>query len=34
MLVSNSKYDRSDEVLEELGVVSTSSEKGSNLPPQ
>lgn len=34
LLVSNSKYDRSDEVLEELGVVSTSSEKGSNLPPQ
>lgn len=34
MLVSNSKYDRSDEVLEELGVVSTSSEKGSNLPPK
>ncbi|MDG1045991.1 MAG: OmpH family outer membrane protein [Bacteroidia bacterium] len=34
MLVSNSKYDRSDEVLEELGVVSTSSEKGINLPPQ
>ena len=34
MLVSNSKYDRSDEVLEELGVVSTSSEKGSNLPPE
>lgn len=34
MLVSNSKYDRSDEVLEELGVVSTSSEKGNNLPPQ
>lgn len=34
MLVSNSKYDRSDEVLEELGVVSTSTEKGSNLPPQ
>ena len=34
MLVSNSKYDRSDEVLEELGVVSTSLEKGNNLPPQ
>ena len=34
MLVSNSKYDRSDEVLEELGVVSTSLENGNNLPPQ
>lgn len=34
MLVSNSKYDRSDEVLEELGVVSTTLEKGDNLPPQ
>ena len=33
MLVSNSKYDRSDEVLEELGVVST-TEKDKNLPPQ
>ena len=31
MLVSNSKYDRSDEVLEELGVVVTSGSK--NLPP-
>lgn len=34
MLVSNSKYDRSDEVLEELGVVSTTTEKDKNLPPQ
>lgn len=34
MLVSNSKYDRSDEVLEELGVVSTTTEKDTNLPPQ
>ncbi len=34
MLVSNSKYDRSDEILEELGVVSTTKEKDTNLPPQ
>ena len=34
MLVSNSKYDRSDEVLEELGVVSTTTEKDKNLPPK
>ncbi len=31
MLVSNPKYDRSDEVLEELGVVKTEG-KGNNLP--
>ena len=34
MLVSNSKYDRSDEVLEELGVVSTDDTKSLNLPPR
>ena len=34
MLVSNPKYDRSDEVLEDLGVVPTSkSDNGDNLPP-
>ena len=34
MLVANSKYDRSEEVLEELGVVSTNGGKDdSNLPP-
>ena len=34
MLVANSKYDRSGEVLEELGVVSTNGGKDdSNLPP-
>lgn len=35
MLVSNAKYDRSDEVLEELGVVDTGDGSGSdtdNLP--
>jgi outer membrane protein len=32
MLVSNPKYDRSDEVLEELGVVPTEENK-NNLPP-
>ena len=34
MLVSNSKYDRSDEVLEELGVVPTDDTKSLNLPPR
>jgi len=34
MLVANSKYDRSGEVLEELGVVSTIRGKDdANLPP-
>ncbi len=34
MLVSNSKYDRSDEVLEELGVVPTKGKNsGGDLPP-
>ena len=34
MLVANSKYDRSGEVLEELGVVSTNGGKDdANLPP-
>lgn len=34
MLVSNPKYDRSDEVLEELGVVPTKGgNSDSNLPP-
>ncbi|MFT4598011.1 MAG: outer membrane protein [Bacteroidia bacterium] len=35
MLVSNPKYDRSDEVLEELGVVPTKggNSEGNNLPP-
>lgn len=34
MLVSNPKYDRSDEVLEELGVVPTKDGRGGdNLPP-
>lgn len=33
MLVSNPKYDRSDEVLEELGVVPTKDGSGDNLPP-
>jgi outer membrane protein len=35
MLVSNPKYDRSDEVLEELGVVPTKGGKSddNNLPP-
>lgn len=35
MLVSNPKYDRSDEVLEDLGVVPTKSNggNGDNLPP-
>jgi len=32
MLVSNPKYDRSGEVLEELGVVPTDMKEGSNLP--
>lgn len=32
MLVSNPKYDRSDEVLEELGVVVTEGGNGNNLP--
>lgn len=32
MLVSNPKYDRSGEVLEELGVVSTEGGSGNNLP--
>lgn len=32
MLVSNPKYDRSDEVLEELGVVVTKGGNGNNLP--
>jgi len=34
MLVSNSKYDRSDEVLDELGVVSTNTKENINLPPR
>ena len=34
MLVANSKYDRSDEVLEELGVVPTKDNSGSDLPPR
>tara|TARA_B110000093_G_C12896845_1_gene378605 strand:- start:63 stop:659 length:597 start_codon:yes stop_codon:yes gene_type:complete len=33
MLVSNSKYDRSDEVLEELGVVPSKNGNDNNLPP-
>ena len=35
MLVSNPKYDRSDEVLEELGVVPTKggNSDDNNLPP-
>lgn len=33
MLVSNPKYDRSDEVLEELGVVTNNEGNGDNLPP-
>lgn len=33
MLVSNPKYDRSDEVLEELGVVPTEENNNNNLPP-
>jgi outer membrane protein len=33
MLVSNPKYDRSDEVLEELGVVPSKDGSGNNLPP-
>jgi outer membrane protein len=33
MLIANPKYDRSDEVLEELGVVPTTDGKGDNLPP-
>lgn len=33
MLVSNPKYDRSDEVLEELGVVPTGDNRDNNLPP-
>ncbi len=32
MLVSNPKYDRSGEVLEELGVVPTDMKEGNNLP--
>lgn len=32
MLVSNPKYDRSDEVLEELGVVPTKGGNNNNLP--
>ena len=32
MLVSNPKYDRSDEVLEELGVVPTKGGNSDNLP--
>lgn len=32
MLVSNPKYDRSGEVLEELGVVPTDLKNGNNLP--
>jgi outer membrane protein len=40
MLFSNSKYDKSDEVLQELGVVKTKETPGSkpvnkdNLPPE
>jgi outer membrane protein len=33
MLVANAKYDRSGEVLEELGVVGTGSKDDKNLPP-
>jgi outer membrane protein len=33
MLVSNPKYDRSDEVLEELGVVPTKNAGDTDLPP-
>jgi outer membrane protein len=33
MLVSNSKYDRIDEVLEELGVVPSKNGNDYNLPP-
>ena len=33
MLVSNPKYDRSDEVLEELGVVPSKNGSDNNLPP-